>query len=383
MELLSVRSVGFVAWVASTLVATAARAACPERTVWPGAAWEEAADRMDPEALAAFEDYTFTLQGKDEDRVGVRTDGVVIIQGGKKIYERYARGFTEKNRHLTWSVSKSFTNALVGIAVREGLLSVDDSICKHLAWAEEGAPYCRVTVRHLLEMGSGFAFKEVYENESNQVSSVLAMLYGEGQRDAAKFVAHHAFRDEPGTTWMYSSGDTTLLMAVVQSALQPKYGEDFPWKLLFDPIGITSATWERDGAGTMIGSSYLYLTPRDMARFGYLMLNDGCWNGTRVEPEGWIQQSLQIDPAMERKAIDRGPTDVHGWQFWLNKPLSTDKQRPYPDVPEDAFFALGHWGQSIAIIPSKDLVIVRVADDRDGTFDLNRFLSLAMKAVKP
>lgn len=352
---------------------------CPTRENWPGADWTKSPVTLNPEALKAFEDYSFTLTGKDADREGIRTDGVVIVQNGQLVYERYGRGFDASNRHLSWSVSKSITNMLVGIAVGKGVLSVEDSICKHLTWAK--GKVCDITVRNLLEFSSGLDWQEVYENASNQASSVLAMLYGVGQPDMAKFVAGHPFRAAPGETWLYSSGDTTLLMAVVQAALEPTEGQRFPWKLLFDPIGVKSAIWERDGKGTMVGSSYLYATARDLARMAYLFQNDGCWNGTRILPEGWVDQSLTINEPIQKKALERD-NETQGWQWYVNKPLPGDAHKPYPDIPDDAFFAIGHWGQTITVIPSRDLIVVRVADDRDDTFDLDTFISLALKAVQ-
>lgn len=351
----------------------------------PGAEWPKRdASTLNADAVKALEDYAFTLTGTDAERKGIRTNGVVIIHQGQLVYERYARGWDETKRHLTWSVSKSFTNALVGIAAGKGKLSLTDSICEHLPWVRDlGEERCGITVQHLLEFSSGLDWKEVYENESNQESSVLAMLYGVGQDDAARFIASHPLRDPPGESWMYSSGDSTLLMAVVQAALEPEDGVRFPWKLLFDRIGVTSAVWERDGKGTMIGSSYLYATPRDMARFGYLALADGCWNGERILPEEWMAQSTAISAPITKKTYLRDPVDVQGRQWWLNKQHPEEEARPFPDVPEDAFMARGHWGQSITVIPSRDLIIVRTGDDRERVFDLNVFLPLAMKVVEP
>lgn len=358
---------------------------CPTPERWPGAEWEDqsaAVKQAKAAAISALEAYAFTPTGAFEDRVGIRTDGVVIIQHGALVYERYANGFDASKRHLTWSVSKSFTAALTGIAIGKGVLGVDDSVCKHLTWATGAA--CDIKVRHLLEMASGLAWQEVYEGKSNQASSVLSMLYGSGYANTPQFVLSHGFQDPPGTSWMYSSGDSTLLMAVVQAALEPKDGKRFPWTLLFDPLGIKSAIWERGGSGTMIGSSYLYATPRDLARFGYFALNDGCWVGQRILPEGWLATSTQVNQPIQTKSYFREEDDSYGWQWWLNKAIpNVTTERPYPDVPEDAFMALGHWGQSITVIPSMDVVVVRVGDDRDGSFELEQFLELALAVVTP
>jgi CubicO group peptidase (beta-lactamase class C family) len=241
---------------------------------------------------------------------------------------------------------------------------------------------CAVTVRHLLEFASGWDWRETYEGQSPVTSSVLAMLYGEGRRDMARFVANHPLRDPPGTSWQYSSGETNVLAAVVGAALAERHGERFPWAVLFDPIGM-SATWERDAAGTFGGSSYVWATPRHLARFGWLYRNDGCWNGRRILPEDWIADSTRVVDGLRAKPVAWTDDDVQGRQIWLNiaVPEIGQVERPWPSAPEDAYAALGHWRQSITVVPSRDTVIVRVADDRDHTFDHDTFLGLALALV--
>ncbi len=353
---------------------------CAPDLRWPGAAWETG--RAHQPAVDALEAYAFAPTPDDPERSGVRTDGVVVIHDGRLIYERYGRGYSAEQRHLVWSVSKTFTNALIGVAVREGRLAIEDSICQHLDLAREES--CAIKVVDLMEMASGLDWKETYEGEPPTASSVLAMLYGEGRQDMVGFVTGHPLRDPPGTTWMYSSGDSNVLAAVAGAALEPAHGRDFPWAVLFDPLGMTHATWERDGQGVFVGSSYVYDTPRDLARFGLLWLRDGCWAGERLLPEGWVAASTQVNDPMRQQVIGWEPGDVYGRQLWLNQavPEIGQAQRPWPSVPEDAYAALGHWKQSITVIPSRDLVVVRVADDRDGTYDHDHFLSLAMALVE-
>jgi CubicO group peptidase (beta-lactamase class C family) len=309
----------------------------------------------------------------------------LIIHRGRVVYERHGRGWDAGKRHLAWSVSKSFINALTGIAVERGAVALEDSICKHLSTkVVKRQEACAITVRHLLEFSSGLDWREDYENGgTHQDSSVLAMLYGEGRKDMVSFIASHPLRDPPGTTWMYSSGDTTLLGGVLDAALRPTLGKDWAWPLLFDVLGMESAAWERDGKGVPVGSSYLYATPRDLAKLGFLFLNDGCWEGRRVLPEGWVAASTQVSEPIRLRALERGTDDVQGRQWWLNQPIpGVQEQRPWPGLPEGAFLARGHWGQSIAVIPSQDVVVVRTADDRDGSFSLETFLKLALAVVE-
>ena len=116
-----------------------------------------------------------------------------------------------------------------------------------------------------------------------------------------------------------------------------------------------------------------------MARFGYFYLHDGCWENTRLLPEDWVIQSTQLSPVMSGERIDAEPDWIQGWHWWLNI-TDPDKglQGPWPDMPANSFGASGHWGQSITVLPDYDMVIVRTADDRDGSFVKNDFLKLAV-----
>lgn len=364
---------------------TFAQSSCPSGVAYPAAEWPSRVAEVSAQRAAeitALEQYAFTLTGEDEERLGIRTDSVLIIHRGQIIYERYARTWTADQPHYAWSMTKSLMNTLTGIGVGRGYLTIDDSICRWMPYLR--VSQCAVTVRNTLEFSTGFNWRETYENASNQESSVLAMLYGVGSADAATFVASHPLRDAPGATYMYSSGDTNVLSRAVDRAFTAA-GEDadYPWRRLFDPIGITSATLERDVTGTPIGSSWWYATPRDYARFGYFLLRDGCWNNERILPERWVADSTAVNPAIRMRRLDADPEDVQGRQFWLNKPLPEQGvTTPWPGVPEDAFAARGHWGQSITVVPSRDVVIVRLADDREHVFDFARFVSLALEVAR-
>lgn len=356
---------------------------CPNRSYWPTQDWQSrtsavAAARGD--AIKAFEDYAFALQGRDADRKGIRTDGVVIIHGGYLIYERYGRGYDASNRHIAWSAAKSFTGTLAGIAVGNSAIKLDDSICDYVDNLPDDN--CGIQVQHLLEMGSGLDWKEIYENQSNQESSTVAMLYGQGHRDMARFVGLHRRRAEPGQVFNYSTGESALLSAVVGASLRPRFGDEYPWTLLFDPIGMRDTSFERDLAGTYVGGSFVYATPRDFARFGYLYLNDGCWDGKRILPVGWVAYSSQVANTYRYGQVKASQTSVYGHHWWINRAVPEQgKSKPWPDLPDDTFSANGHWGQYVIVVPSRDIVIVRTGDDRDKTFDFNTFARLALAIV--
>ncbi len=373
-----------------SVAALAAGGACPDLAV-PGDAWPTA-EPADPAARAALDAWAFPpdLDRADPERRGVRTDGLVVVHHGRIVYERYGGGYGPDTRHLAWSMSKSFTSVLEGIAEAEGRLDPDASICALLDVFDRDAfrvvfdhDACRIRVRDLQSMASGLDWLETYEGHSPVESSVLAMLYGEGHADMATFVLRHPFREAPGGSWLYSSGDANALSAVVGKALAPAHGDRYPWEVLFEPLGMSSATWQRDARGTYVGSSYLYATPRDFARFGLLLLHDGCWGERRLLPEGWIARATAVSDAFRARplAYDGGP--VQGWMFWVNRPVPEQGiDLPWPHVPEGSFAALGHWKQAIYVVPEADLVVVRTGDDRDGeSYDADALLERVLDLV--
>jgi CubicO group peptidase (beta-lactamase class C family) len=360
-----------------------ARAACPNLGSWPTNGFPSIAGQVATQRaaeIAALETYAFTLTGKDEDRQGLRTDALLIVRNGQIVYERYARGWDTAKPHIAWSVAKSVTSALVGVAKMKGALTEGDKIGKYVTVSSSDPRVSDMTIQNLMEFSSGFDWKEAYENESYQVSSVLAMLYGVGHRDAVKFVTSHPLRDPPGSTWDYSSGDATLLASVVSAAMVPQFGQDWAFDLLFGPIGMKSAVMERDPNGGRFGSSYFYATAQDFAKLGFLYLNDGCWENQRLLPTNWVTTSTaRVAPPFRLKVINPS-TEPNGWQWWLNQAVPEQglTALPWPDVPADAYAAEGHWGQFIVVIPSEDVVIVRLGDDRNANMDVN---SLASKAL--
>ncbi len=405
------------------LIGNAAGAEPRPRSYWPTQDWQRIPnDRgvIDRHAYQAFERYAFQPHAPDRAvaRRGVRTNGIVVIRNGVLIYERYDRGYHSGLRHLAWSATKSFVHALYGIAIRQGLLTGLDQPVAPFAQALGRAAddWQGMTFQHLMDMSSGFDFIEVYEG-SPLSSSVTAMLYGAGRRDMARYVAEHALCgggpdrrcSRPGQYWSYSSGDSNVLMALLRSVVE-RGNRDyarFPWTELFDVIGMRSAVWETDAAGTLVGSSYLYAAPRDLAKFGFLYLNDGLWDGRRVLPEGWAASAARPNDAflitcgrenqrhrlvcppcnpevtVRPDACDREPG--YGAHWWTNRSDARHGiDSHWPDLPDDLYTAWGHWGQRIYVIPSRDMVIVRTADDREsGVFGDRQFLRHALAAFQP
>lgn len=353
---------------ASTALGASPPFAVKQRDLWPTEAWPAATPEevgVDPAALARLSDYLFARNGDDHDRKGQRTNAFLLIKDGRLVYERYARGTTPDTPVLTWSVSKSLAGTLVGAAVHAGHLALDDRAAAYYPPLDrEGHRELRIT--DLLRMSSGLAWNEAYE-ASPVFSSVMAMLYTRGHADMPRFVAEHDLAHTPGTHWSYSSGDTNLLLAALRGAVGEAAYPSYPWTALFEPLGMTSARWERDLAGNLVGSSYLYASARDLAKWAFLLLNDGVWDGRRLLPAGWVAYSLTMAPAYYTTEI---PPALHednpGAQLYLN--LGDPERQippPWPAAPSDTFAAQGHWGKSIFVFPSLDMIAVRMGDDRE------------------
>ena len=259
----------------------------------------------------------------------------VVLHEGKVVAERYREGLSARTRLLSWSMAKSFTNALAGIMYGDGLVDI---------FAPTGIPEWQgdaraaITLNDLMQMQSGLEWNEDYGNRSD----VNLMLHREN--DMGLYAIEKPLEHEPGTFWYYSSGSTNIVMRY----LRGKFASDAEFlryyrERLFTPLGIHNPVFEPDMSGTPVGSSYLYITAREFASFGQLYLDDGVFQGQRILPEGWVEYS--VTPAS-------ASNDGYGSFFWLNK------DKFWPDIPADMFNCQGHDGQEVFIIPSKDLVVV-------------------------
>ncbi|WP_137887890.1 serine hydrolase [Pseudomonas sp. 2FE] len=355
--------------LASCLSATASLA-CAE--TWPAADWASAPSAPSP-AIEALEAYAFPARD-DATRKGIRTDALLVIRDGAIVYERYAGPTKAETPHLTWSVSKSLMAATLGTAYGNGRFKLDDPVAK---FYPPFAGHPEVKLGHLLNWASGLAWEEGYEYAPLK-STVVAMLYTRGRADMAAYAASIDQEVAPGTRFRYSSGDSNLLSAALKGAVgEPAY-KTYPWTALFEPLGITSAVWETDASGTFVASSYAYMTARDLARVGLLMQRDGRWGKRQLLPKAWIAFNRTPFANYQPSAETAGEA-VPGGQWWLNAAVA-GAAKPWPDVPEDGFAALGHWGQALYVVPSEKLVIVRYGDDRDKSYQHNQLLKLAKAA---
>jgi len=347
--------------------------ACAQAESWPGEDWSS--QLVAPStAISALDSYAFPARDETT-RKGVRTDALLVIRDGQVVYERYAEPTSAATPHLGWSMAKSILATTMGVAYGQGLFKLDAPVADYYP---PFSAHPQIKVGHLLNWASGLDWQEDYEYAPLK-SSVVAMLYTRGRSDMAAFTAAHTADAEPGARFRYSSGDTNVLSAALKGMVGEAAYANYPWTALFNPLGIKSAVWETDAAGTFVGSSYLYMTARDLARVGLLMQREGRWGEQQVLPKAWVEFN-RTPFANYQPQADKPNESVPGGQWWLNVPMA-GARKPWPDAPSNTLVASGHWGQGLYVLPDEKLVIVRYADDRDGSFDRNHFLKLVLAAT--
>lgn len=299
-----------------------------------------------------------------------KTRAVLVVYDGRLVAERYAPGFDPDMPLGGWSMSKSITNALVGILVQKGQLDIYKP-APVPEWQKPGDPRAAITIDQLLRMSSGLKFEEVYD----PLYDATDMLYG--AFDFAAFAAGKPLETAPDTKWYYSSGTANIVARIVRQNAEKMYDHyyDFMRKELFAKIGMNSALIEPDGSGTFVGSSYCFATPRDWARFGQFYLNDGVWAGERILPQGWVKYSTAPTP--------KAPMGEYGAFFWLNAGAAdAPENRLWPDAPTDAYAAQGYQEQKVIIIPSRRVVLVRFGATSDRhSWDTNVFIRNVLQAL--
>lgn len=282
----------------------------------------------------------------DAGATGPGMRAVVVVKDGRIIAERYGDGFSASTPLLGWSMTKTVNAALIGTLVKTHKMSLDATGLFE-AWKNDGRS--GISLADLMAMSSGLEFNEDY----GAVADVTRMLYLEP--DMAGFAEAKPLAGEIGKVWSYSSGTAVMLSRLWQDAVGNRaVALAWPRTALFDPLGMTSAVMETDARGTFVGSSYLYATAHDWARFAQFLIDDGVWNGVRLLPEGFVSWMREPAPASGGR-YGRG-------QLWLVGP---EEGKPALeegglDLPADTFWMLGHDGQSIAVVPSQRLAVIRL-----------------------
>ena len=259
----------------------------------------------------------------------------LVLHKGIPVAETYRPGLGKDTRFLSWSMAKSFTNAIAGVLTGMGKMDVLEPAGIE-EWKDDERSM--ITLNDLLQMQSGLEWNEDYGSRSD----VNLMLFDEG--DMSRFAVTRPMEHPAGTQWKYSSGTANILTSLIRNEFDSDTScYAFVHDNLLEKIGITDAVFEVDPSGDLVGSSFLYATARDYARFGLLYINDGIFCGERVLPEGWVNYTRTPASASDGK---------YGALFWLNR------SQEYPSAPEDMYSCQGHDGQMIFILPSNELVVV-------------------------
>jgi CubicO group peptidase (beta-lactamase class C family) len=302
------------------------------------------------------------------------TRAVVVVWRGELIGERYAPGFDASMPLTGWSMTKSLTNALIGLRVMDGTLELEAS-APVPEWQDPEDPRSAITLDQLLRMSSALEFGEVYGSVR---SDAVQMLFGPKGRDMGGFAASKPLVGPPDSVWNYSSGTTNLVQRILRDSfddLEAYHG--FVRGRLLHPLGMTRTTIAPDASGTMVGSSFGYATARDWARLGLLFLQDGVWEGERLLPEGWVDYSTRPTP--------EAPQGSYGAHWWLNAGTPDDAaDRPWPELPPGAYSASGFEGQYTMVVPSHDLVVVRQGyTPEQGRWSMAEFTARVMETLDP
>jgi len=291
--------------------------------------------------------------GRDQDQPFGLHLAIVIQHHGEVVAEVYGPTADANTALISWSKAKSFTHAMVGMLVLEGVLD-PTAPATVPAWVDDER--AAITLQHLLEMNSGLEFVEDYVD--GEVSNVIEMLFGSGKGDVTGYAESFPLIHEPGSVFNYSSGTTNIISAICDRTIKANgfaaSTEAFLQQRLFDPLGMTSATVRCDDEHTFIGSSYVFATARDFATFGQLYLDDGVVNGNRLLPEGWV--------AHARTPVQSPVADPHwyGAQWWLWDQNCLPDNTGFSCADINGFGAHGYEGQYTVVIPDRDLVVVRL-----------------------
>ncbi|MFV1988323.1 MAG: serine hydrolase domain-containing protein [Gemmatimonadota bacterium] len=337
----------------------------PETTAWPtgdvGAYHESVPSEVDETALAAALDRAMGLSEHN-------TRALLVVYRGKILAERYAGGFTKNTPQISWSQGKSIASALVGASMQAGVLDVGlDDAAPVPEWQGAGDPRRQIRMRDLLQMSSGLDFQNwgIGADSSWIDANEHFRIYFDGI-DVYEHAIDQPMDRDPGEVFRYRNSDPLTLSRIVRQAAEAR-GEEwltFPQRILFDRIGARNYVLETDAWGNFIITGYDFGSAWDWARFGLLHLWDGVWPSTdgsdpdRILPEGWVDFVSSPAPG--------APRQNYGGLFWLNVTGA------WPRAPRDAYWAAGFMGQYTVVIPSYDMVIVRLGPS-DG--NINRYLS--------
>ena len=338
--------------------------------VWPlgeGVDLDRLPGKVSREKLKKAVDEAFAEPGPDTKR---NTRAIVVVLGDKIIAEQYAPGNDKDTPMHGWSMSKSVTNSLVGILVKEKGLDINAQ-ANVAAWQNPDDPRHKITLDMMLRMSSGLEFEEVY----GPFKDATDMLYTAGSM--ADYAAAKPLIAEPDTLWNYSSGTANIIARMVTDQVGGSLAacHKFSKEALFNKIGAYSAVIEPDASGSFVGSSYMFATARDWARYGLFLKNKGVWNNEKILPDGWMEYSTRPTP--------KAPMGEYGAMFWLNAgEKGNPDHRKFPSLPPDLYYCGGFNGQIVAVIPSRDMVVVRLGVTHDTSWSHEAFIRQVLDSIE-
>ncbi len=302
------------------------------------------------------------------------TAAFVVTWRGRLIGERYGEGITSRTPLESWSMGKSLTATLMGILVKQGVYNLWQP-APIPEWQSAGDPRAKIRIADIMHMSSGLRIRAPQDPDYDASAGYPDHVYlYTGSVNSFHYAATRPQQWPPNTVGRYRNTDPVLINYLVRLGVE-KRGEEylsFPRRALFDKIGIRTMVMETDPFGNFLTQGYEFASGRDWARLGNLYLQDGVWNGERILPEGFVKFVSTLAPAWE---ADKRP--VYGAFFWING------DGAFP-VPREAYYMAGAGGQTTLIIPSHDLVVVRLGHYRGsgpGTESFKRALALLMEAV--
>ena len=344
----------------------AATTAWPMGDVLPDTPWPEEVDMAKVEAAL---DAGF---GPDE----AMTLGLVVTYKGRVLGERYAEGIDMHTPLESWSMGKSLTGSLMGVLIQQGEYELWQP-APVPEWQTDGDARQAIRIGDIMRMSSGIRINAPGDPDYDSSTYPDHVYYYTGTVNSFEWAATRPQEWEPNTVGRYRNTDPVLTNYLIRLAVEGR-GEEyhsFPQRNLFDKIGIRDAIMETDPYGNFLAQGYEFLPARDWARLGQLYLQDGVWNGERILPEGYVEYATELAPAW----IADGRLVYGGAFFWLNG----DGGWP---LPESAYGMRGAGGQSATIIPTHQMVVVRLGKytgSRAGGRALNQAYEMLMEAVPP
>jgi CubicO group peptidase (beta-lactamase class C family) len=366
-------------------------------------------EKIDLNSSQCLNFLDFSTKHIDDSSTPFNTDGLVIYKNGKIQFEFYESDpkylgkeggiYLKDTPHILWSASKTITSTIMARAIFEEvqlpnkeILNLNTKLFTLLPSNEnylksaENNLYNNITIEHLISMSSNFKWNESYDSNIKD-STFLPMLYNKkGHKDMLSYaLGREMMTPGPGNIWNYDGGNSIRQMGVLKTIYGEAQFNSLPWDLLFNPLQMENVVFERDEKGIFIGNSYVYMRPIDMIKFGLLYLNNGNYNGLQMLDESWVSASSKIADAVTAEATPLKSIQDEGVYskraFWLNQ-KAKGYGPEFPNSPKDMYFAGGHYGQLIIIIPSEKMIIARTGHDVEYWSKIDSFVSKAVACFK-